>query len=254
MEITSAANKTFKFIKSLTDKKGRKKAGAFLVEGIKSVRDAEAAGCEFVLAAVDEDFTGEMPSCPIYRLSRGLFDKLSDTVSPQGILAAVRIPKISITPKEGGLYLYCDGVSDPGNLGTLIRTADAAGADGVVLSPGCADIYSPKTVRACMGSLFHIAAAEDGGDFLVRCKENGFNIYAGALTDKASDYRSGDYARSTVIVVGNEANGVSEEVLSISKPVKIPIAGRAESLNAAVAGALLLYEAYRKRENVSGEL
>ena len=248
MEITSAANKTFKFIKSLADKKGRRKAGAFLVEGIKSVRDAEEAGCELLLAAVCEGFAGELPECPVYWLSRGLFAKLADTVSPQGILAAVRIPQTRIVPKDGGLYLYCDCVADPGNLGTLIRTADAVGADGVVLSPGCADLYSPKTVRACMGSLFHIAAAEDDGGFLDQCVRNGFGIYAGALADGAADYRCGDYARSTVIIVGNEANGVSAEKLMLSKPVKIPIAGRAESLNAAVAGALLLYEAYRKRE------
>lgn len=250
MEITSSSNKTFKFIKGLSRKKERRIAGAYIIEGIKSVNDAINSECDIQLAAVTEGFKGRLPDCPIYTMPEYLFEKLADTQNPQGIMAVVKMVCTRIIPKEGGLYLYCDNVSDPGNMGTLIRTADAVAADGVILSEGCVDVYNPKTVRACMGSLFHIPVAEDDGSFIDECTAMGFNIYAGALRRDTIDYRLADYGDSTVIIVGNEANGVSENVLNKAKAVKIPIAGKAESLNAAVAGAVLLYEAFRNRNSL----
>ena len=145
-------------------------------------------------------------------------------------------------------YIYCDHLQDPGNLGTVIRTADAAGAGGVLLSEGCADLYSPKTVRASMGSFFYINVMTDvGEETLKEYADKGFAIYGGALHSDSIPYTEADFTKPCIIVIGNEANGISGGVLRLCRCVKIPIMGKAESLNAGVAAAVLMYEALRQR-------
>ncbi|MBR4173237.1 MAG: RNA methyltransferase [Clostridia bacterium] len=243
-DITSTNNATFKLIKSLKTKKGRQSSGMYAVEGIKSVRDAIESGCEISLIAVSDKLTEHFDFDEIYRVSDKIFAGLCDTDTPQGVIAVIKKDKTRKNRQNGDLCLYCDRVTDPGNMGTIIRICDAVGAD-LMISTECADIYSPKTVRASMGSFFHINIAENVTyKELENMKSDGFTILAGALTGDTCDYGENVYGKKTVIVVGNEANGVSDEVLKIcDKSIKIPIFGKAESLNVAVAAALMLYKA-----------
>lgn len=243
-DITSTQNSTYKLIKSLKTKKARQKSGMFTVEGVKSVRDAISAGSNVFLIAVSDKFRESLEFDEIYRISDNIFQKLCDTETPQGVIAVIKM-KTSAKPEiKNPLCLYCDRVSDPGNMGTIIRICDAVGAD-LMLSPECADIFNPKTVRASMGSFFHINIAEDmTAKDLETMKDNGYTVLAGALGGDTADYRENVYGDKTVIVVGNEANGVSEEILNVcDKSIKIKIFGNAESLNVAVAAALMLYKA-----------
>ena len=182
----------------------------------------------------------------IYLIKDDIFARLCDTDSPQGVIAVINIPEDIEKALDEDLYLLCDKVNDPGNMGTIIRICDAAGC-GLLLMEDTVDIYSPKTVRASMGSFFHINAKygltkED----IVKMKGDGYKIISGALSDKTIDFKDADYSGKTIIVVGNEANGISDDILAISDSlVKIPIYGRAESLNVAVAASLLIYEAKR---------
>ena len=256
MQITSNANKTYRFIKSLSAKKARMEHGCFLVEGIKSVQEVLASDASVRVVAVRESATdkcgkllqaAQERAVDVCTVTDSLFASACDTKTPEGALCVVEMAGESFAAKEG-VYLYCDRVSDPGNAGTLIRCADAVGAAGVLFSKNSVDIYSPKTIRATMGSFFHVPVYDNVEEtVLLDMKKQGFCLLAGALTAEAVDYRDADYPAKTVVVIGNEANGVSDAVLSVCDfPVIIPIAGRAESLNASVAGALLLYEWARK--------
>jgi TrmH family RNA methyltransferase len=189
----------------------------------------------------------------VYKFTDQMFKDISHTETPQGILGVVSIKQYSVDHLSGNknapFYVFCDGVQDPGNMGTIIRTADAAGADVVILSKGCVDIYNPKTVRSTMGSMFHvpIIKAEDTVQMMHHVKKNGIHIISGHLS--ASTYHfDTNMKKGIMIVIGNEGNGISDEVVKLSDYlVKIPITGNAESLNAAVAAAILMYEVVRQR-------
>lgn len=251
IEITSASNPRYKTIKSLAQKKERLKRGEFTVEGIKSVKDAIKAGAVIDRIAISSSFYKntdfEYPQgVHILKTDDYLFNKLCDTETPQGIMAVIKMKNTSdFKPDLTKDYVYCDNVKDPGNLGTIIRTADAAGLGGVLLSQGCADLYNPKTVRSSMGSFFAIDIIRNID--IIQYKKMGFSLIAGALTENTIDYRQADYSKSCIIVVGNEANGVSDKVLELCTPVKIPIRGGAESLNVSVAAGILIYEIIRNR-------
>ncbi len=253
INITTTTNKTYKFIKSLLMKKARSEHGCFSVEGVKSVYEALCSDADVYMLALCEsmcDKCSEIISMAnkravqIYVICDKIFGALCDTKSPEGVLCVIKTKSTDIDKFDDGLYLYCDCVADPGNAGTLIRTADAVGASGVLFSEGSVDIYNPKTVRSTMGSLFHLPIYDNvKGDVLSCMKEKGFCVLSGALCEDAKDYQSVKYPKKTVIVVGNEANGVSQDVLKLSDDaVIIPILGRAESLNVSVAGSILMYE------------
>lgn len=252
--INSTANEKYKYIKSLLKKKSRTQHRRYTVEGIKSVRDALKMGkvCEI---AVSESFYNnevfDYKDTKVNIIKDEIFPALCDTQTPQGIIGIAVIGKKEQSYNTDKVYIYCDCVTDPGNAGTIIRTADASGCGGVIFSKGCVDIYSPKTVRASMGSFFSIdivSGAEK--EILSEMKKRGFSVICGALNDNTVNYTSVDMTKPTVIVIGNEANGVSDEVMSIcDKCVKIPIYGSAESLNAGVAAAVIMYEAARQRDN-----
>ena len=244
-EITSTKNSTYKFVKSLKTKKVRIQERKYTVEGIKSVKDAITAGCDIEYVVMADGFSG-IEFDNVYVVTESLFAGLCDTETPQGVLAVINMPEDKADKENRELYLYCDRVTDPGNMGTIIRICDATNA-GLLISPGCVDIYSPKTVRSSMGSFFHTEITELSYEQLKKMKNNGYKIVSGALSDKTEDYAHIDYGEKTVIVVGNEANGICDEVLDMSDSiVKIPIYGRAESLNVGVSAAILLYEARRK--------
>ena len=146
----------------------------------------------------------------LYKVQDDVFMKMCDTKAPQGILAVVKIEdETDFTPNTEKSYIYCDCINDPGNLGTIIRTADAAGFDGVLLSDGCVDLYSPKTVRSSMGSFFNMKVVTGVSyEKLSEYKNSGFQLIGGALGDNTIDYRSADMKKPTIIIVGNEANGI----------------------------------------------
>lgn len=243
-DITSTKNSTYKLIKSLKTKKARQKYGMFTVEGIKSVKDAIEAESDVFLVAISDKLEETFDVETVYRISDSIFAQLCDTDAPQGVIAVIKMPEKQARTVNNELCLYCDRVADPGNLGTIIRICDAVGAE-LMLSPECSDIYSPKTVRASMGSFFHVNITEDVTcSDLADMKKEGYTLLAGALGANTVDYRESVYGKRTVIVVGNEANGVCDDILKIcDRSIKIPIFGKAESLNVAVAAALMLYKA-----------
>lgn len=243
-EITSTKNQTYKYIKSLKNKKARTENRQYAVEGIKSVSDAIAAGADIDFIVKSDKLSESFDFQNIYIVPDEIFAGLCDTETPQGVLAVINMPKQEEKKYDKNLYLYCDRLADPGNVGTIIRICDAVGC-GLLLSEGTVDLYSPKTVRASMGSFFHtdIKTGLNASD-LKTLKDSGFKVISGALSGNTAGYTDADYSGKTIIVAGNEANGVSDEILKLSDLcVKIPIWGKAESLNVGVASAILLYEA-----------
>lgn len=259
MVIESAANAIVKQTKKLSERSGRKKLGAFLLEGQRLVADAITADAPIQYLILCEGTQVELPLCdaPQYIVSKKIFAELQDTVHSQGVLAAASLPPdrtlsaADLTEKQTILYL--DNVSDPGNMGTILRTADAAGVDAVVLSKGCVDVYNPKVVRATMASLFHIPLFFDDDTFqaLDELQSAAFRLI-GASLDGAVNCFSADFTGKTTLIIGNEANGIRQPVLNrCDLRVKIPMVGGAESLNAAVACGVLCYE--RLRQNGEGQ-
>ncbi len=253
--ITSAQNGKVKALrKCIQNKKYRQQMGLFVVEGEKMVKEACADGMEVDVIFLRKDLAGKIEGLPEEKcvlVTEQVLRAVSDTVTPQGIVAALHMPEAelaAVADKENALLLLCENVADPGNLGTLVRCADAAGADGVVLC-GCADLYNPKTVRATMSSLYHIPVVvqRDAVGAAAWLKERGFLTCAAALGAQETPYET-DFTGKTVLCVGNEANGLSEKLQEqCSHRVEIPMPGRAESLNVACAAAVLLYEVVRQR-------
>ncbi len=248
-DITSTKNETYKYVKSLKTKKAREKSRQYVVEGIKSVSDAIAAGADIAFAVITDKFEKSIELEFVYRVPDAIFAPLCDTETPQGVLAVINMPEKEPLALSEDLYLLCDKVNDPGNMGTIIRICDAVGC-GLLLMKDTVDIYSPKTVRASMGSFFHTKViAGLASDDILEMKNQGYAVISGALSEDAKDFREIPKDGKRIIVVGNEANGISEEILALSDLcVKIPIWGKAESLNVAVAASLMLYEARRNRD------
>lgn len=250
--ITSTQNKTYKLIKSLRQKKSRISEKLYCVEGIKGCTDAFAKGADIQITAVKkgiyEKISHLLPECgSLYIVNDNIFDALCDTKNPEGIICAVKIKELSPEKLTDGLYVYLDSLADPGNCGTIIRTCDACGGKGVLLSPDCVDLYNPKTIRSSMGSFFSCDTYTDFSlDMLKSLKEKGYKIVCAALSNNASDYKTFNYPDKTIIVIGNESNGISQACLDIADAtVIIPISGDAESLNASVAAGILMYEWHR---------
>jgi len=252
IEITSNKNKIITHIRKLESSSYRKKTGEFIIEGERLVNDAAANGVTLCLLVVSNSYKGSIPSCDnVYKLTDKLFDEIKLTVNSQGILAVCRMFDLDFEESflSKDFLVYLDGIQDPGNMGTIIRTCDAAGVGGIILSPYCADVFNPKVVRSTMASLFNVDMAVCDKEILHTLKENGFTVYATSLNESIS-YYDGDFTGKTVIVIGNEANGVRDEVLKLSDyNIKIPMVGKAESLNAAVATGITLYEVLRQRRD-----
>jgi len=188
---------------------------------------------------------------PTEILSEQLFRNLSDTVTPQGILAVIEMPEYQrgdIVKSPQAALLCLENIQDPGNLGTMIRTAEGAGMSGIILSEGCVDLFNSKVVRATMGALFRVPyyICKDMATEVERLKKEAFSIYAAHLQG-TKDYTEEEYSGRVALLIGNEANGLSDSVAEqADKKVKIPMEGELESLNAAVSAALLMYEVHRK--------
>lgn len=243
--ITSLKNPKVTAWKALKDRKGRRESGCFLVEGRKMVEEALASAFDVEAVLVQEGM--ELPdglTMPVYELPAHVLAAVCDTKTPQGIAAVVRMKEQSALGKH---IVVLDGVQDPGNVGTIIRTADAAGLDGVLLSNQCADVFSPKVLRATMGSIFrmNLRTTDDLPGELTKLREKGYSILSSQL-DGTPFYEREKVAEQFALIIGNEGNGVSEQVQqTATHRVRLPMRGGAESLNAAIAAAIMMYELMR---------
>ena len=254
MIITGSPNEYIKHIKKLqTKKQDRTEEKAFVVEGLKPVCESLQFAKKLIVSEnFDISQINKKIPCETVFVSQNNFEKISDTRTPQGIMAevaAVDCPLEEILCGKTGLVIFCDRVSDPGNLGTIIRTADAAGFDGVILNSGCTDLYNPKTVRSTMASVFNIKIhITDNSETAVNSlKQSGYTVFGSRLEDSQSVFDA-PFNSKSAIIVGNEAQGIDKNLLTMcDKYVKIPMLGKAESLNVGAASAVLMYEALRRR-------
>lgn len=262
IKLPDISKANIKLVSSLHKSKYRDEKRLFFAEGIKLVNEALMTckdNIEFIV--VDEAFVGANKNLifinelmglgiNIYSANSKIFSSLSDTATPQGIMAIIKMFDYQDNKMfDGDFYVMPDAVQDPGNIGTIIRTADAANVDGIIVTEGCADIYNPKVVRASMGSIFHIPVyfCKDLAHTIERYKQNRFRIVTGHLAGKTY-YFEQDFTDKIVVVVGNESQGVSTKVEELSDVlVKIPLPGKAESLNVSVATAILMFEVVRQR-------
>ena len=259
MAITSKDNETVKMLKKLRDKKYRDQENCYIIEGIKLIKEAILENTEIKLVVIcddckqDNEFDSELKyeiakyEC-IY-VNEKIFLSITNVVNPQGIMAVVEKKNNSDSIDfNDELILVLDDIQDPGNMGTILRTADSLNLKQIIVSKGSADVYNPKVVRSTMGAIFRINIIES--DDLVKTvkeiKKHKVKIITTSLqTDKSMYDVSYD---KTAIVIGNEANGVSKEILDLAdEKVKIPMLGKTESLNASVATAVILYEAMRNK-------
>ena len=246
--ITSKTNPHIKQVKQLASSaKARRESGLFVVEGDRIVSEVPVESIRYLYVSESHEKEFDLSGFPRYEVvGDEAFKAMSDTVNPQGVLAVLKQPSYKaddlIRSKPNGLYLILDDIRDPGNLGTMIRTAEAAGVNAVIMSPGCADIFNPKVIRSTMGSIFRVPFAQaELVPVIEKLKNRNVTVYGAAL-DGADNFKDVDYKGATAFVIGNEANGISPEVLrSVSKKIRIPMAGKVESLNAAISAAVLLF-------------
>ncbi len=264
--ISSATNSRIKLAVSLQQRKHRESARLFPAEGLRLAEMAAESGwkveCGFYTAeAAKEERMEQLVSsldkgCMMYEVPSAVFNRISDTRNPQGILLLIHMKEEQqnleqLLQRKHPLLLVLDRIQDPGNAGTILRTADAAGVDGILLTKESVDIFSPKTVRASMGSIFHVPVYPDISveTLTVLAKERNLRLLAADLDDTAVPYDQQDYQGPSALIFGNEANGISGELREVSQKVHIPIYGKAESLNAAIAASIITYEAVRQRRN-----
>lgn len=246
MKITSTSNDRIKFLKTLKSKKGRSENGLYLIEGKRAVLDAIEHGVKFKSVLIEEGFNSSVScNCEIIEVSRKVIEALSETSSPEGIIAEAYIPDLSFDiNKINGLVIFLDRLQDAGNLGTIIRTADALGAGAVVLSQECVELFNPKTVRATMSSIFNIPImlANESISTLRAIKEKGYTVFSAALDGEDFNSVKNIDTNKSCIIIGNEGNGICDEILEFSdKIITLPMRGGAESLNAAIAAGILIY-------------
>lgn len=252
MLITSKDNSKIKEIKKLKEKKYRKTA--FIVEGIKMLKEAisEKAEIDTIIIREDTELDFKLDSeleKKVIHVTKNVFETISDVVSPQGVLVVInkKIDDNKIN-QYADYILALDGIQDPGNLGTIIRTADSANIKQILVSKDTVDSYSPKVVRSTMGAIYRvkIIECEDLAKTLKSLQTTGFEIVTTDLHTDKSIYDM-NYNKK-IVVIGNEANGVTPEIKELSNyRVKIPMLGKTESLNAAVATGIMIYEYVRQK-------
>ena len=256
--ITSADNKRIKNVIQLLEKsKARKEQDAFVIEGIKLFEEApEELISEVFIAESYDGPRAKLDRIPFEVVKDEVFHKMTDTLTPQGILCVVKKSHYSLEdllkPRERyRVYLVLEKLQDPGNLGTIMRTAEGAGVSGVIMSADTVDIYNPKTVRSTMGSVFRVpfVYTEDLDGAIGALKSAGVHCYAAHLKGTKSSYQY-SYTEPTAFFIGNEGNGLTEHTAGLADTyIRIPMEGKLESLNAGISAALLMYEAKRQRES-----
>lgn len=257
--ITSKDNEIIKNIRKLKDKKYREQENKYIIEGIKLIEEAveEKAKIDTVVVCEDcvenetiqQSLMYEIAKYNCIYVSEKVFSAVTEVTNPQGILAVVnKENKEEDIDYNQDVILVLDGIQDPGNLGTILRTVDSCGLNQIIISSKTADAYNPKVVRSTMGAIFRVKViiSQDLTKTLKEIKKHKFKVVATSLKTQGSVYDV-DYSKKA-IVIGNEANGVSNEVLELAdEKIKIPMPGKTESLNASVATAVILYEATRQK-------
>ena len=266
--ITSRNNQFVKWVASLSEKKNRKTSGYFLAEGVKLTKEAFEAGLPVDYCIVSEgrknailNSLGDVynrekyENCKFVTVSESVFEKISTEKAPQGVISVIKHldffrdmdiiykEEFFLEPEEKAIFLF--SVRDPSNLGAVIRSSVAFGIDHVILSEDCADIYSPKTVRSAMGSLFRVkvTTVKNSKEFIKAAQENSRRVYAAELTDTAISLSDIKLRSNDIVIIGNEGHGIDTEVSSLCDgSVYIPISKKTESLNASVAAAIFMWE------------
>lgn len=257
-EITSRNNTTIKAAALLKEAKQRRSTGLFLLEGARLCKDAALNGIVikqfFVTERAMKKYSAEASLLEeraekSFLIVESVAEKLTDTKNSQEFFAVCEEAEISRDINFSGMYVFTDNVQNPDNLGAIVRTAEAMGADGLIINSGC-DIYSPKALRASMGALlrFPVIRTEDARVLLSECKKQGMKIFSSVVDSAAQSVVTADKNGGCVLIIGNEGNGISEEVLSLSTHrITIPMKGKAESLNAASAATVLIWEFMKDR-------
>jgi TrmH family RNA methyltransferase len=257
MVIESLQNTIVKQVSALKQRQQREKSNLFVVEGIRFVDDIPN-DWNIEKYVISESFADKNQEkilnlhSKVYTVTDAIFMTISDTQNPQGILALCTQKTYTledILKADTPFLLIADQLQDPGNLGTIIRVADAAGVTGVILSKGCVDLYNPKVLRATMGSVFHIPIVTNANilDTISALKSNHIITLSAHLKGKTTPYEV-NLKQSVAIIVGNEANGISDDIAAQTDAlVKLPMPGLAESLNVSIASGILLYEVVRQR-------
>jgi RNA methyltransferase, TrmH family len=261
-QLTSRDNPVLQTIRLVSSGSRRAPKDLVIAEGVRVLEEVERAGSELQAVVFSEDFgVGSREKelldhwqdrCrALYRIGGNLFQSVSTVQTPQGAIALVRVPELplaSVRPESGSLILYACGVQDPGNIGTLIRTAAAAGAGMVCTTPGTVSARNPKAIRSSAGTFFRLPVVEhaEPSEFRQYCERHAIRLYR---TDAREGvlYTEADLKSPCAILVGNEGAGISPQDFTSVPAVRIPMAEGAESLNVAVAGAIVLFEAFRQR-------
>ncbi|MDE7028909.1 MAG: RNA methyltransferase [Lachnospiraceae bacterium] len=267
--ISSTANSRVKRLAALVQKaKMRREEQLFVVEGVRMFREAPPEWVREVYVSESflnkyqhrgEDSLGELLNNYRYEiLSDAVFQKASDTQTPQGVLCVLAMPRYELEDcveqwmADAGkmpLLVLLEDLQDPGNLGTILRAGEGAGVDGIIMTRQTVDLFNPKVIRATMGSIYRMPffVVDNLGTAIAYLKEKGIAVYAAHLEDSV-DYDAPDYTTPAAFLIGNEGSGLRRETAQCAAQyVKIPMAGRVESLNAAAAAAVLMYEAARQR-------
>lgn len=263
--ITGGDNPKIKMLASLHKRQGRKKQGLFLAEGIRLAETVATSSWNIFCGLFTPDLQNSPRgqkllrllherNCPLYETTPQNLQKVSEVDTPQGIILAVQQAKTDLAvlaELKNPLLIVLDRVQDPGNVGTIIRTADAAGADGIITLQGTADIFAGKTVRSTMGSLFHLpichdVRAENLGQFL---RATNLCAYAALLNPQSKPFFAAPL-NPAALIFGNEGSGISPEILPYCQAVHIPMFGQAESLNVSTAASIIIYEAARQRHKI----
>lgn len=259
--ITSVQNDKIKYVVRLSKESALRRSDmCFVVEGVRMLREVpaedvlelfvtEEALCKY---SEIEDIIDNIDDSFIYEVSKNVMEKISSTKTPQGVLAVVRLKEHfleELTNVPEPFIFILDRIQDPGNLGTIIRTAEAVGASGVLISADSAAPYAPKTVRSTMGGVLRvpIIISEELVEDIERIKEAGITVFGTHLSGK--DFYAEDFTKPAAFLIGNEGKGLSDEVSATAdKLIKIPMKGKVESLNAAVSASVTGYEVMRQRE------
>ena len=254
--ITSTSNQQIKNLLQLQKKsKVRKEQGIFVVEGVRMFREAPADW--IIKTYVSQEFLKKEEASVLkgreYEIVEDrVFKTMSDTMTPQGILAVVKQSSNSLETlldAPAPFFMVLENIQDPGNLGTILRTAEGAGVTGILMSRDTVDIFNPKTIRSTMGSVYRVPFlyVEDICEIVRELKNKGICTYAAHLKGTGS-YDEQDYTKGTAFLIGNEGNGLTDQLADLADTyIRIPMYGQLESLNAAVASAVLMYETQRQR-------
>ena len=235
--------------------KYRRETGLFIAEGVRLCTDAMKSGAQITMFFATEDaslrYAEDFAALSSYAektclVSKELFAHIGDTQSPQGFLCVIKTLDKNCqfdTIKDSGKFLALDNVQDPNNLGAILRTAEAFGVSGVILSDDCCDVYNPKVVRGSMGAVFRLSFMSVNRLSCFFEDNPNLNTYAAVVGMEADSVTQTDFSEPCAVVIGNEGNGIRPQTLSACRhKITIPMAGRAESLNASVAAAVLIWE------------